>query len=60
MLRRLTRYLAVLALGTAPVATAPATAGDKPWTSDDILALKTVSDPRVSPDGRRSPTSSSR
>jgi dipeptidyl aminopeptidase/acylaminoacyl peptidase len=39
--------LAVLAL-----ACAPAWAGDKPWTSDDILGLKTVSDPRVSPDGR--------
>ncbi len=27
-------------------------AGEKPWTSDDILALKTVSDPQLSPDGR--------
>ena len=52
MLRRLAAYLAVLALATAPVATDPATAGDKPWTSDDILALKTVTDPRVSRDGK--------
>jgi dipeptidyl aminopeptidase/acylaminoacyl peptidase len=29
-----------------------ASAGDKPWTSDDVLSLKLVSDPRVSPDGR--------
>ena len=28
------------------------TAGDKPWTSDDILAVKTASDPQLSPDGR--------
>jgi dipeptidyl aminopeptidase/acylaminoacyl peptidase len=27
-------------------------AGNKPWTSDDLLAVKTVSDPRLSPDGR--------
>jgi dipeptidyl aminopeptidase/acylaminoacyl peptidase len=36
-------------LALAPVAT---TAGDRPWTSDDILGLKVVSDPQVSPDGR--------
>jgi dipeptidyl aminopeptidase/acylaminoacyl peptidase len=47
MLRRVAPRLAVLVL-----ASVPATAGDKPWTSDDVLALKTVSDPRVSPDGR--------
>ncbi len=29
-----------------------AQAGSRPWTRDDILALKTVSDPQVSPDGR--------
>src|SRR5437773_6001213 len=32
---------------------ANASAGTKPWTSDDILALKTVSDPQLSPDGTR-------
>ena len=32
---------------------ANAGAGTKPWTSDDILALKTVSDPQLSPDGTR-------
>ena len=26
--------------------------GDRPWTSDDVLGLRVVSDPRVSPDGR--------
>jgi dipeptidyl aminopeptidase/acylaminoacyl peptidase len=51
MLRRLAPCLAVLALAT-PVATAPVAAGDKPWTSDEILSLKTVSDPRLSPDGK--------
>jgi dipeptidyl aminopeptidase/acylaminoacyl peptidase len=41
--------LALLALlGSASAAAA---AGERPWTSDDILALKAVSDPRVSPDG---------
>jgi dipeptidyl aminopeptidase/acylaminoacyl peptidase len=39
--------LAILAL-----ACVPAWAGDRPWTSDDVLRLKLVSDPRVSPDGR--------
>src|SRR5262245_47643839 len=34
------------------LASAPLAAGDKPWTSDDVLALKLVSDPRVSPDGK--------
>jgi dipeptidyl aminopeptidase/acylaminoacyl peptidase len=47
MLRQLAPTLAVLALASAAV-----TAGERPWTSDDVLALKTVSDPRVSPDGR--------
>ncbi len=52
MLRRLVPCLAVVALASAVSGSAPATAGDKPWTSDDILALKSVSDPRVSPDGK--------
>ncbi len=34
------------------VSTAIATAAQRPWTSDDVLAMKTVSDPQVSPDGR--------
>ncbi|HSB60153.1 MAG TPA: S9 family peptidase [Vicinamibacteria bacterium] len=34
------------------LATATAAAGERPWTSDDILAFKVVSDPHVSPDGR--------
>ena len=36
---------------TAGAGTPAALAGGKLWTSDDILALKSVSDPRVSPDG---------
>src|SRR5256885_12202510 len=47
LLRSLPLTAAALALLAAPIR-----AGDKPWTSDDILALKTVSDPEVSPDGR--------
>lgn len=38
----------VLALALAP----RARAGDRPWTSDDILSLRTVSAPQVSPDGK--------
>jgi dipeptidyl aminopeptidase/acylaminoacyl peptidase len=38
----------LLALAMAPAASA----GDRPWTGEDILALKVVSDPNVSPDGR--------
>src|SRR6185503_9049601 len=30
----------------------PAAAATRPWTMDDILALRTVTDPQVSPDGR--------
>jgi len=47
----MTRRLAVLLSLLAAVA-APALAGQKPWTSDDVLGLKVVSDPQVSPDGR--------
>lgn len=47
------RILAVrAALVAALVAPFPVLAGTQPWTLDDILAMKTVSDPRVSPDGR--------
>ena len=38
----------ILALALAPAASA----GDRAWTGDDILALKLVTDPNVSPDGR--------
>jgi dipeptidyl aminopeptidase/acylaminoacyl peptidase len=42
-----------LAVALVHAATAsPAPGGNKPWTTDDILALKSVSDPRVSPDGQ--------
>jgi dipeptidyl aminopeptidase/acylaminoacyl peptidase len=47
MTRRLALLLPLLAL--LPAA---ASAGDRQWTSDDVLGLKVVSDPRVSPDGR--------
>jgi dipeptidyl aminopeptidase/acylaminoacyl peptidase len=47
----MTRRLAVL-LTLLAAAAAPVLAGQKPWTSDDVLGLKVVSDPQVSPDGR--------
>jgi hypothetical protein len=47
MSRRLAPLLSLLAAGPAPLL-----AGQKPWTSDDVLGVKVVSDPRVSPDGR--------
>ena len=47
LLRSLPLTVAALALLAVPIR-----AADKPWTSDDILALKTVADPEVSPDGR--------
>ncbi len=34
------------------VAAGPALAGTKHWTMDDVLAVKTVTDPQVSPDGQ--------
>jgi dipeptidyl aminopeptidase/acylaminoacyl peptidase len=42
--------LAALALAVA--VTASASAGNRPWTLDDILAVRTVSDPQLSPDAR--------
>src|SRR5258706_7380543 len=39
-------------LGVGCLAATSVIAGEKPWTSDDILALKTVSDPRLSSDRR--------
>jgi dipeptidyl aminopeptidase/acylaminoacyl peptidase len=44
------RLLSALAL--AALAAVPSAAGDRPWTTDDILALKVVTDPNLSPDGR--------
>ena len=37
---------------TALLLAAPTLAGTKLWTSDDILSLKAVSDPQLSPNGR--------
>jgi len=47
----MTRRLALLVslLTALPALAAP---GDRPWTSDDVLGLKVVTDPQVSPDGR--------
>lgn len=47
MTRRLALFVSLLAAWPAV-----ALAGDRPWTSDDILGLKVVSDPQVSPDGQ--------
>lgn len=35
------------------LAASPAFSGTKPWTQDDLIALKSVSDPQISPDGTR-------
>ena len=43
------RLALLLLLALAPAA---GRAGDRPWASDDILGLRAVSDPQVSPDGR--------
>ena len=45
--RRLIPALLLLAL-----AALPSRAGDRPWTTDDILALRVVTDANLSPDGR--------
>ena len=47
MARRLA--LLVSLLTALPALAVP---GDRPWTSDDVLGLKVVTDPQVSPDGR--------
>jgi dipeptidyl aminopeptidase/acylaminoacyl peptidase len=46
----MTRRLALLVslLTALPALAAP---GDRPWTSDDVLGLRVVTDPQVSPDG---------
>src|SRR3990172_4694239 len=46
MTRAIALALSLVALGPA------AHAGSRPWTSDDVLAMKLVRDPQVSPDGR--------
>jgi hypothetical protein len=45
------RRLALLSLLLSAVQ-AGAAPGDRPWTSDDVLGLRVVTDPQVSPDGR--------
>ena len=45
MPRRLTALPLLMLLAS------PLHAGDRPWTLDAIMSLKTVSDPRISPDG---------
>jgi dipeptidyl aminopeptidase/acylaminoacyl peptidase len=57
-----TALAAAPAAGTAPASAAPTAAGapalpaaasaKKPWTVDDILRIRDVTDPQVSPDGR--------
>ncbi|MGH3861360.1 prolyl oligopeptidase family serine peptidase, partial [Actinokineospora sp.] len=42
----------ILALAAACTLSLPAAAGTRAWTIDDVLAMRTVSDPQVSPDGR--------
>ncbi|MBI4623913.1 MAG: PD40 domain-containing protein [Verrucomicrobia bacterium] len=44
--------LPAFALATLLPAAAAAATGPKPWTLDDILAVRTVTDAQVSPDGR--------
>lgn len=46
MIRRIAIAVALLSLCSAP----PARAGTKPWTLDDVLKVRTVTDPQVSPD----------
>ena len=48
--RRLALLAAVVAILVAPPARSAAAL--KPWTSDDILAMRVVTDPQLSPDGR--------
>lgn len=50
---RLRPAAAILVSAASLLATTAAPAGTKPWTADDTLALKTVSDPQLSPDGTR-------
>jgi dipeptidyl aminopeptidase/acylaminoacyl peptidase len=40
------------AMAFASLMAMPATAAPRPWTIDDILAVRNVTDPQVSPDGR--------
>lgn len=43
---------AIFAASLVALAALPAAAAPRPWTLDDILAVRTVSDPQLSPDGR--------
>ncbi len=52
MLRRLCLPAVPLLASLVLAALAAAAPALKPWTSDDVLALRTVSDPQISPDGR--------
>ncbi|MBI4169546.1 MAG: hypothetical protein HY510_06385, partial [Acidobacteria bacterium] len=49
-------YTAIALFASLLAATRPAIpaaeSGPKPWTVDDILRLRDVSDPQISPDGR--------
>ena len=40
------------AVAAACILSLPAAAGTRPWTIDDVLSVRTVTDPQVSPDGR--------
>ena len=50
--RRVSLPLALASI-LAALAISSASAAVRPWTFDDILALRTVTDPQVSPDGHR-------
>ena len=41
-----------ITLAFAMLLALPAAAGTRPWTMDDVLTVRTVSDPQVSPDGK--------
>jgi dipeptidyl aminopeptidase/acylaminoacyl peptidase len=46
------RLVLPIAAAVAVFTAGTAASGTRPWTSDDLLALKVVTDPRDSPDGR--------
>lgn len=53
MLRRLVAAAALAALLAPTAHAAPARTAPRPWTWDDILSVRTVRDPQLSPDGAR-------
>ncbi len=53
MLRRLAAATLLAALLALPAHAAPTAGAPKPWTWDDMLAIRTVREPRLSPDGTR-------